>query len=170
MHIQIEPSSVDRILSVGSIPRIFPYVSFFSFAVREGGGDHINNCFLAEQKTSRCHLRAVFAAKVGFSLKFELLAIFEEDTFLLPLKILDALDQFGNAAAGTRERKLSEMWGRLKDFDISELIPARYTLGTWWFGVIAIIAVVANSNRPDLSIPGDCGVFLLTFLLPQGSL
>ena len=110
MHIQIEPSSVDRILSVGSIPRIFPYVSFF--AVREGGGDHINNCFLAEQKTSRCHLRAVFAAKVGFSLQFEfeLLAIFEEDTFLLPLKILDALDQFGNAAAGTRERKLSEMW------------------------------------------------------------
>ena len=91
---------------------IFPCVSFF--AVREGGGDHINNCFLAEQKTSRCHLRAVFAAKVGFSLQFELLAIFEEDTFLLPLKILDALDQFGNAAAGTRERKLSEMWREIK--------------------------------------------------------
>ena len=111
MHIQIEPSSVDRILSVGSIPRIFPYVSFF--AVREGGGDHINNCFLAEQKTSRCHLRAVFAAKVGFSFQVELLAILEEDTFLLPLKLLEALDQFGNAAARTRERNPSEMWGKL---------------------------------------------------------
>ena len=107
MLIPIEPSSVDRILSVGSIPRIFPYVRFL--AVREGSRDHINNCFVAEQKTSRCDLRALFAAKVGFSLQFELLAILEEDTFLLPLKILDALDQFGNAAAGTRERKLSEM-------------------------------------------------------------
>ncbi len=94
---------------MGSIPRIFPYVRFF--AVREGSRDYINNCFVAEQKTSRCDLRALFAAKVGFSLQFEfeLLAILEEDTFLLPLKILDALDQFGNAAAGTRERKLSEM-------------------------------------------------------------
>ena len=60
--------------------------------------------------SNRCHLGAVLAAKVGFSLEVELLAILEDDAFLLSLKILDALEQFLKAATGTRERKASEIW------------------------------------------------------------
>ena len=99
IYVALEPQPISKSLT---------WAEFYT--VRAGSDDRIFNYYVIEQKTSRCHLGAVLAAKVGFSPEVELLAILEDDAFLLSLKILDALEQFLKAATGTRERKASEMW------------------------------------------------------------